>query len=232
MKLDEMTNSMLRNNRKALRENFGQKFDVSGLSKKQTVQMLEKVTGLITEQKQSSKYHTSHNDPAYLKLVMMESLLWTHYAGFKKSNANIVTEGENIGQAQVLLAAKDMVDSIQKMVERASDMMVKELPAVVEAIRTQIGTNEGKAYNDSATTAFRTLTDALMQAKSDMQGAMDVMNGGEAAPEAFDAPEEDLGDLEGEDFSDEDADLEDEVEPEIEMPEPVEDEAGVGRGKR
>lgn len=229
MKLEEMSRNMLRTNRKALRENFGTKFDVTNLNKKQTVQLLEKVSTLITETKHSSKHHASHNDPAYLKLVMMESALWSHYSGFK-GKAEIVTEGENIGQAQVLLAAKDMVDSIQKMVERASDMMVKELPAVVEAIRTQIGTAEGKQYNDSAVEALRAMTDALMQAKSSMQSSMDVMNGGEADIEAFDAPEDDISDM--------DSDVEDfddvpDMEPELDIPaEEDEETVGVGRGKR
>lgn len=227
MKLEEMSRNMLRTNRKALKENFGTKFDVTNLNKKQTVTMLEKVSTLITETKHSSKHHASHNDPAYLKLVMMESALWSHYSTFK-NNAEIVTEGENIGQAQVLLAAKDMVDSIQKMVERASDMMVKELPAVVEAIRTQIGTSEGKQYNDSAVEALRAMTDALMQAKSSMQSSMDVMNGGEADIEAFDAPED--IDMDGSEDFDEVPDLED-GEPELDVEVPDE-EVGVGRGKR
>ena len=44
-----------------------------------------------------------------------------------------------VQQAQVVLAAQDMVDKMQSMLEDTTEMQFKELPALVDSIRNQIG---------------------------------------------------------------------------------------------
>lgn len=187
MKLNELNSSPLKNAQKTLSEGLGSNFKVDSLSKKQTVSMLKKVTAMIAESKSTSSYHKSHTDRGFVKLMVLEQALWARYASFgSQSEPRIIVEAEDIGQAQVVLATKDMVDSIQKMIEQSSDMLVKELPAVVDSIRAQIGANEGQSFNDQASNTLRTLTDALMQAKTAMQQAMDAMTGN-GNPAAFSA---------------------------------------------
>lgn len=101
----------------------------------------------------------------------MEQALWDRYAqlGGRRKTQVIVTEAENVAQAQTMLAAKDLVDSLQKMIQASSDLLVKSLPVVTDAIRSQIGANEGREFNDEATEILRGLVDSLMDAKAKMQ---------------------------------------------------------------
>lgn len=186
MQLSDLELTPKRQAIKTLKENFGTSFNTSKLSLNICQKMLGKVSGLIKEAKSKPSYHLSHNDPSYLKLVVMEQALWDRYAqlGGRRKTEVIITEAENVAQAQTMLAAKDLVDSIQKMIQASSDLLVKSLPVVTDAVRSQIGANESREFNDEATDILRGLVDALMDAKSKMQTANDKL-AGEDVPDAF-----------------------------------------------
>ena len=134
---------------KALAENYKISFDVSTLNKNDTQSMLNKVRGLAMEAKDSSDFHRTPTSPAYMKLVFMEEALVEHYNKLLSRPASrIVVENEEVEKSQVVLAAQDLVDTIQKMLEDIGQMQVKELPALVDSIESEIGVNEGQSYNE------------------------------------------------------------------------------------
>lgn len=180
MKLTEFNQKPYAMAKKALRENFNTDLPIEKLSMSQTRNMLGKVKNLLSEVKETDKVYSSENNPQYLKLVFMEQALSDYYAELKaqpKYNSRIVVENEEIEQAQVVLAAKDMMDSVQKMVEDVSDMLVKELPAVVESVSGEMGSEQGEQFNTMATEALTGLQAALTQAKSGLQSALNVVTG-------------------------------------------------------
>lgn len=180
MKLTEFNQKPYAMAKKALRENFNTDLPVEKLSLSQTRNMLGKIKNLLSEVKETDKVYSSENNPQYLKLVFMEQALADYYAELKeqpKYNSRIVVENEEIEQAQVVLAAKDMMDSVQKMVEDVSDMLVKELPAVVESVSGEMGSEQGEQFNTMATEALTGLQAALTQAKSGLQSALNVVTG-------------------------------------------------------
>ena len=135
-----------------------------------------------------------------------------------------------------MLAAQDLVDSTQKMIEEVSDMLVKELPALTTSIQSEIGANESEQFNQQVTEALTSLQAALTQSKGTLQSALNGITGGDAG---FDAGAEVGGDTGLEDF---DAGLEtgDELgdtatEEPAELTPPEDEElpvGGVGRAKR
>jgi hypothetical protein len=180
MKLTEFNQKPYTMAKKALRENFNTDLAVERLSISQTRDMLGKVKNLLSEVKETDKVYSSENNPQYLKLVFMEQALSDYYTELKnqpKYNSRIVVENEEIEQAQVVLAAKDMMDTVQKMVEDVSDMLVKELPAVVESVSAEMGSDQGEQFNSMATEALTGLQAALTQAKSGLQSALNVVTG-------------------------------------------------------
>jgi hypothetical protein len=180
MKLTEFNQKPYAMAKKALRENFNTDLAVERLSISQTRDMLGKVKNLLSEVKETDKVYSSENNPQYLKLVFMEQALSDYYTELKnqpKYNSRIVVENEEIEQAQVVLAAKDMMDTVQKMVEDVSDMLVKELPAVVESVSAEMGSDQGEQFNSMATEALTGLQAALTQAKSGLQSALNVVTG-------------------------------------------------------
>ena len=107
----------------------------------------------------------------------------------KSVNEGTIMEAE-IEQAQVVLAAQDMVDRIQKMYEDINDMRVKDLPALSDSIKGEIGVNEAQSFADGAGAALDTLIQNLADAKTALESAQGVLTGqepvvpGEAEAEA------------------------------------------------
>jgi hypothetical protein len=217
---------------KALKESFSMNFDVSDLDRSKTRTMLSKVKGLITESKRSPEFHKAQNNPAYLKLVFMEQALNQHMKVAKEPR--IVFENEEVEKSQVILAAQDMIDSVQKMYEDVNDMLVKELPALVDSIQSEIGVNESDSFSQTATDALTQLNGALQQAQTSLKSALGGLTG--QSGDAFAVPG--MGDEEQVDV---DLDIDAEMpaeEPAAELP-PIpdlddeEDAVGmVGRAKR
>jgi hypothetical protein len=139
-------------------------------------------------------------------------------------------EASEIQQAQVVLAAQDMVDQVQKMSEQVSSMQFKDLPALVDQIKNEVGANEATQFNGDASAALSGLLQNLQGAKQQLEASLGVVTG--QAPQV---PGEDLGaapDL-GADMG---GDTGGEMPPELPAPGEEETEepavAGLGRERR
>jgi hypothetical protein len=89
----------------------------------------------------------------------------------------IVVENEEVEKSQVVLAAQDLVDSIQKMLEEVGQMKVKELPALVAGIESEIGVMESQTYNEQVTAQLDTLSTTLNDAYVAMKAALNQVTG-------------------------------------------------------
>lgn len=169
---------------KALKENFEVNLNVKGLNKIQTQTMHNKVKGLIAEAKESKNFGAEY--PSYMKLVFMEQALREHYKIAPSApRTKVITENEEVNRSQVILAAQDMVDSVQKMLEEISDMMVKEMPALVDSVQTEIGVNEAQAFDQTAGQALAELNQCLVSVKGQLDQALAGITGGDVV-DAFD----------------------------------------------
>ena len=240
MKLTEFDNKKISTASKALNEHYSLPFNTKRMTVTETKSMLGKVRGLINETKSSTDFYQSQTSPSYMKLVFMEQALADHFNYLQSlPKTRIVVENEEVEKSQVVLAAQDMVDQVQKMVEEVSDMLVKELPALTSGVQSEIGVNESESFNQQVTEALTALQAALTQSKGTLQSALNGITGqgGEMASDnAFGDETNDMSadmdmsaDIETpggeEDFSvDDDISIE---EPDEEMPV-----AGAGRAKR
>jgi hypothetical protein len=237
MKLNELNNSPRAIASKALKESYSQSFNIERLNMPSTRNMLQKVRGLIKESKQSENFYESQTSPAYMKLVFMEQALAFHFNDLRSQpQPRIVVENEEVEKSQVVLAAQDLVDSIQKMLEEVGQMQVKELPALVSSIESEIGANESQTYNDQVSQQLDSLSAALKEAFAGMKSALGTVTG--QADAGFEMGAEmgmDAGLEAGDDLEadmDMDMDMDDEAMPEPEeIPEPTAG-GGVGRAKR
>lgn len=93
---------------------------------------------------------------------------------------NIIKESE-VQQAQVVLAAQDMVDKMQGMLEDVSELQFKELPALVDSIKNQVGIDQATQFNADATAALTGLMQNLQGAKAQLDQALGVVTGTAAA---------------------------------------------------
>ena len=94
-----------------------------------------------------------------------------------------LSEGE-VQQAQVVLAAQDMVDKMQSMIEDSTEMQFKELPALVDSIKNQIGQEQAAQFNNDAQAALSGLVQNLQGSKQQLEQALGVVTGQAPTPGA------------------------------------------------
>lgn len=161
---------------KALKSNFDFNLDVSKLDRGQTFNFLTKVNNALKEAKLKPDFATSQTNENYLKMTFIAQALTEHYKSFKKTR--IVVENKAVEDAQNTLAAQDMVDSVQKMIEEVNDMLVKELPALTDSLLSEMGPEASGQFNQLANESLTALNQALSQSKQVLQQAMSVITPG------------------------------------------------------
>jgi hypothetical protein len=76
-----------------------------------------------------------------------------------------------------VLAAQDMVDKLQSMIEDSTEMQFKELPALVDSIKNQIGQEQAAQFNNDAQAALSGLVQNLQGSKQQLEQALGVVTG-------------------------------------------------------
>ena len=220
---------------------FGQSVDFDRLTRPQARNMLNRVRSLMREHRSQPAFHQSEQNPTYLKLVVMEQGL-----SARIREAEMLREASEVQQAQVVLAAQDMVDKMQKMLEEITAMQFKDLPALVDSIKNEVGQQQANQFNADATAALSGLVQNLQAGKQQMDAALGVVTGQAAAPVADMGMGADLGaggeagaaadlDAAGADLEAGVADLDAgaaEVGADLEEPEAAGAETDLGRGRR
>jgi hypothetical protein len=156
---------------------FGQSVDFDRLTRPQARNMLNRVRGLIREHRAQPEFHQSEQNPTYLKLVVMEQGL-----SARIREVETLREASEVQQAQVVLAAQDMVDKMQKMLEEITAMQFKDLPALVDSIKNEVGQQQANQFNADATAALSGLVQNLQAGKQQMDAALGVVTGQAVAP--------------------------------------------------
>lgn len=103
----------------------------------------------------------------------------TAIASMKKESEKkkrIMRESE-IQTAQVVLAAQDMVDRVQGMLEDISEMQFKDLPALTNSIRNDMGVEQATQFQTQATAALTNLLTTVQAGKTEMEAAQAVLTG-------------------------------------------------------
>ena len=178
MKLNDLDSKKHVTATKALAEQYEMNFNVEGLSMTATRTMLQKVRGLIKESRDTNSFYTDTSNSSYMKLVFMEQALASHYDEIRsRPLPKIVFENEEVEKSQVVLAAQDVVDSIQKMQEEVGEILLKELPALVASIESEIGSNESQQYNQEVTQSLDALAATLKEAFDGVRNALNGITG-------------------------------------------------------
>ena len=176
--INPITSSQRMNN--FMETRFGFKLDFSRLSYKKADQLHRLVGENIDRIRRSYGIHTAEKNPKYMELLMVREGL----GRWMRENQNLM-ESE-MGRSEAILAAKDMVDSIQDMVEKVSRMQVEQLPALIDTIRDQIGMSEADNFKSAMTQLLTDVSTALGQARETADSNARSLAGEEtmAAPDA------------------------------------------------
>jgi Xaa-Pro aminopeptidase len=309
MKLQELDTLKQQDKAEQVLENrLGHSVSFDNLSLYESRHMLMRVRGLLNEHRSSTAFHSSERNPAYLRLLMIESGLKgrlkevapvvpgqpaatvagtmpatgtvaakpgqpaTAPVNLKDPKLVAATKKAQSGQtlnpqekemmaaagaaavamqkesrlgrrrlreselqsAQVVLAAQDMIDRIQKMLEEVSEMQFKDLPALTDSIKNDMGIDQATQFQSASAAALTQLLQSLQQGKTQMEVAQGTLTGQAPVVPGQDA----VGAAPGIDSDpDMDAELDLDVDADIE---PADDEeeptplggAGLGRERR
>jgi hypothetical protein len=126
--------------------------------------------------KQSFGIHSAEKNPRYMELLMVREGLnrWI------EENRTELTESE-IAKSGAILAAKDIVDSMQDMLEDISKMQNEQMPALLDTIRDQIGQPQADAFKQAVSPILQQLTQQLQQARETADGAARSLAGEQTA---------------------------------------------------
>jgi len=143
----------------------------AGLQAAQVQQKKKQIQDTIkAKQAEIAQLQKQMNDPTMM--AMAENKLRRAYRMLKESE---------VQQAQVVLAAQDMVDKMQSMLEDTTELQFKELPALVDSIKNQVGIEQAQQFNSDVTAALTGLVQNLQAAKAQLDQALGVVTG-TAAP--------------------------------------------------
>ena len=144
---------------------FGFAIDYSTLTLEKAHRLSSSLSENINRIRKSYGVHTAEKNPKYMELLMVREAL-----GKWIGEHRTLTEGE-MGKSEAILAAKDMVDSIQDMLEKVSKMQVEQMPALIDTIRDQIGNDQADNFKNSVGQLLAGMVDQLTQAREQADGA-------------------------------------------------------------
>ena len=98
-----------------------------------------------------------------------------------------LTESE-MAKSEAILAAKDMVDSVQDFIEDVSKMQNEQMPALLDTIRDQIGSAEADSFKAKGGGVLGNILTQLQDAREQMDGAARALAGEQVAGDAMDMP--------------------------------------------
>lgn len=171
MNLNELSTSKSKKINKILESRFGFEINYNKLSLQKAIRLSTALNESLMSLKRSYGAHTAEKNPKYMEMLLVRESLneWIN-------RQEVLLEGE-LETAEVVLAAKDMVDTVQDMITDASKMQNEELPPLLDSIRDQVGTAEADSFESTVTSALQGLMEALKAARDALDSGARVLAG-------------------------------------------------------
>jgi uncharacterized protein YpiB (UPF0302 family) len=178
MRLTEVARTTSKRINKLMESRFGFAIDFNKLTVARAEKLSETIADNLNKIRLSVNIHTAERNPRYMELLTVQESL-TAWLNEQRTQLN---EGE-VGNAEVLLAAKDMVDSIQDAIEKVGKMQNEQLPQLLDSIRDQIGSEQAEGFKNAVGSTLETLMGQLQAAREGVDNGVRILSG-----EAVDQP--------------------------------------------
>ena len=208
MNLKELTPQKTKKLNRVMESRFGFKIDYANLDYAKAQRLKLALDEGLDRIRRSAAIHSAERNPQYMEMLMVREGL-TEWI----KQQDVLLEGE-LESAEAVLAAKDMVDSIQDMITDASKMLNEQLPPLLDTIKDQIGTAQADSFKSQAQEALNNLLSTLNSTRESLDNGARQLAGEETAPAAMDMG---MGDADQEMPAPQDSDLD------IEEPAPEDD---------
>jgi hypothetical protein len=162
---------------KVMESRFGVKIDYNNLNFPKAYKLARGLTESLNQIKSTHGVHTAEKNHKYMELLMVREGL---HRWMVENKQQLIMESE-MGKSQAILAAKDMVDSIQDMLEEVSKMQNEQMPALLDTIRDQIGMEQADAFKAAVEPLLGNMVQQLGSARSTADDAARALAGEQVA---------------------------------------------------
>jgi hypothetical protein len=191
---------------KVMESRFGFTIDYDNLTYAKAQRLSKALNENIGAIKRSFGAHTAEKNAKYMELMLVKEGIdrWLN-------SEQGLFESE-MGRSEAVLAAKDIVDSVQDMLEKISKIQNEQVPALIDTIRDQIGGEQAEQFKTTISPCLTELYTALSSAREtsdtsvralageEVANTMDMGLGGDQLPSMADTGMGDAGLDAGSDF--------------------------------
>lgn len=173
---------------KALHENYDYKINYDNLTLGQAGQLTRKALQRVDSSKDI-------NDRIKFKMIAESLELWMQ-ANVQTELTDMVAESlddEEVEEAKVILAAKEISDKLQNMIEDTAKMQVQDLIPIIDTMKTDIGNTEANDFSEAADAALGQLVDTLKSTKEEYDRAVASVQGQRTDMDDFNMNPDDIG---------------------------------------
>jgi hypothetical protein len=176
MRLSEMRTEVTpKKINKIMESRFGFSVDYDNLTYAKAQRLAKALGENITQIKKSFGAHTAEKNSKYMELMLVKEGL------DKWMNSEQGLFESELGRSEAVLAAKDIVDSVQDMLEKISKIQNEQVPALIDTIRDQIGSDQAEAFKTGISPMLADLYQALSTARESSDTAVRTLSGEQVA---------------------------------------------------
>lgn len=178
MKLTEMNSkpSAAKLN-KVVESRFGYALDFDKLTFKKAYKIASGLSESIDKIKRTHGAQAVEKNSTYMEMLMVRESI---HRWMQENRTQYIAESE-LAKSEAILAAKDIVDSVQDMLEKISKMQSEQMPALLDTIRDQIGAEQAEAFKSSMTPLLGDLMTQLTSARETADTASRQLAGEQVA---------------------------------------------------
>lgn len=189
MKLNDLTSNyetrIARVNR-WLEETYGFK-----VYDKVSLEELYKVKADLDTQRENLKlslpFNSYHQNPEYAKNILLSEAVVLmigqidNQESVQEDHTNqpteVVKEQDELEQAEVILASKQLVDEVQQIIEKLGKMQNDELGAIVDQMTYQHGADTAVSFNDAVSSSLENLLTLAKETKESLNNEVLKLQG-------------------------------------------------------
>jgi hypothetical protein len=160
---------------KVMESRFGFSVDYDNLTYAKAQRLAKALGENITQIKKSFGSHTAEKNAKYMELMLVKEGL------DKWMNSEQGLFESELGRSEAVLAAKDIVDSVQDMLEKISKIQNEQVPALIDTIRDQIGSEQAETFKTGISPMLADLYQALSTARESSDTAVRTLSGEQVA---------------------------------------------------
>lgn len=168
MKLNDMAQKpTTKQMKKVMESRFGFSVDYENLTLKKAYKMATSITEALNKIKKTHGVHVAERNSKYMEMYMVRESI---HSWMRENQKSFIAESE-MAKSEAILAAKDMVDSIQDMLEKIGKMQNEQLPALLDTIRDQLGIEQADSFKGAVAPLLQDLASTLQQGRETADNA-------------------------------------------------------------